>query len=121
MPRREGIKPIVTEHMRGESQRSEHVGESRVADVQSAGECAEGRHYQAPRVCGKTTPAHGAATMRQSRCRMQMPGDLAVGAARKMSEHQRSDRQSSPEAAADAGVRFRIVVAGDPDPIARTL
>ena len=117
----EGIEPVFAQHMRGEGERAEQIGERADAHVKPAGEGAEGRHHHARVVGGKAAAAHGAAAMRDARHRMQMAADFAGGAGRQMTEGQRAERQRFLEHAADAVGRLGIVIAGDPDPVAAAL
>ena len=118
---RKSIKPIIAEQVRRELQRAEQIGEGRVAHIEPASECAEGRHHHSRRVGGKTAAADRAATMRNARDRMQMAADFAGRAARQVTEGQRTDRKFAAEGSADALGRVRIMIAGDPDPFAAAL
>ncbi len=107
--------------MRGECKRAKHIGESTAAHVEASGIGAEGRHYQPLSVAREAAPTHAAAAHADARHRMQVPGDLAGGAGRLMTECQGTNRQHCMEAATDAVGRFRVVIAGDPDPLAPSL
>src|SRR6185437_1316655 len=74
-----------------------------------------------PCIGGKTAAADRTTTMRNARDRMQMSGDLAVLPGRQMTEGERAERERDGETAADILRRFRIVIAGDPDPVAAAL
>jgi len=52
---------------------------------------------------------------------MQVTGNLTLGAGGFVSKDQRTDRERSSEAAADAGGGDGVVIAGDPNPIAPAL
>ena len=73
----ESIEPAFAQHMRGERERAEQIGEGRVAHIEPAGKCAESRHHHARRIGGKAAPADRAAAMRDPRDRMQMAADFA--------------------------------------------
>jgi len=72
--------------MRRKGERAEYIGKHRIANVQSAGERAEGRHDHARGIGCETAPAHRAAAMRDTRDRMQMAADFARRTAWKMAE-----------------------------------
>src|ERR1700728_1441669 len=108
--------------MRGECQRSEYFYELRVADIEAARIGTESRHHQPLAVARKALPRQGAAALVNACGRVQMAGDLAVARPpfRLMAKRQRAERERARKGAADA-VRLRIVVAGDPNPVAAAL
>ena len=122
--RRDGVEPAVAQHMRGEGERAEHVGEGAVADVEAAGIGAEGRHHHALAVGGEAAAADRAAALRDARRpdadgrRSRRRARRAVGSWRNISAPIAS---VAGERAADAVGRIGIVIAGDPDPVAAAL
>src|SRR6185437_7178733 len=101
----EGVEPVLAEHVRGERERAEQVGEGRVADVEAAGEGAESRHDETRFIGREAAAAHRAAAMSDARRRMQMAADFAGAIARQVAERQRAEREARMERAADAAGR----------------
>src|SRR3954467_8099855 len=75
---REGVEPVLAEHVRVELARAEHRGERAVADVEPARVSPERRHHQRLAVAGEAAAGDRTATLRDARDRMQVAGDLAV-------------------------------------------
>src|SRR4051812_9897826 len=107
--RREGVEPVLAEHVRGEGERAEQIAEYGLAHVEPAGERAEGRHHDALTVGRKASAAHRAAAMRDPRGGMQMAADFARRAVRQMPEQQTADLQFRFERSADALARLGVV------------
>src|ERR1700761_9445364 len=108
--------------MRGKRQRAEQRNNGAIADIQSAGESAEGGENRAASIGRKTAAAHAAAAARNTRQRMQMTGDFAIARRRRpMAKRQSTHRQTLDEGAADILRWIGIVIARDPDPIPATL
>src|SRR6185437_892762 len=118
---REGIEPILAQHVRGELERAENIGKGRVTHIQTAGKSAEGGQDHPRLVGGEAAAANGAPAMRNARDRVQMPGDLAGSAFRLMAEGQTAHGEAAMESATNVGRRIGIVIAGDPDPVASAL
>jgi hypothetical protein len=94
-----------------------------VADVQAPGIGAEGGHHHTPRIADEAPPPHAAPTRHHDRDGMQVAADLAVGgfAGWLVAEREHADPERFEVDAADARHRLRIVIAGDPDPVAAAL
>ena len=74
-------------------------------------------------IAGETAPADRAPALRDTRDRMQVPGNFAIPHlfGRLVAKGKRADRQRIGETAADILRQIRIVIAGDPNPIAAAL
>ena len=95
----------------------EQPRDGRVVKVQPAGIGAEGR-----RQCAKTVRHEGATPTADDGDGMQVPGDLAMRLARRfVTQGERPEPHFVRAFAADGRGNFRIVVAGNPDPVAARL
>src|SRR5262245_57252967 len=116
-PRRDdGVQPVVAEHMRGKIGRAEDFRERNVADAQASRVGAERRHHGALAVTGKAAALGDAGAGGDAGFRVQMAGDLAVGATRLVAKGDRADADFAGDDAAEVGRQRRIVIARDPDP-----
>ena len=70
------VQFAIADHMRHEARRLEYLCECRVADAQTAGLGAEGRHHRALAVASKAPTFHRTPACRYPRLGMQMPRDL---------------------------------------------
>ena len=97
--------------------------ESAVADVEAARIGAERRHHHAVPVCRKAVAADRVSAQRHTRGRMQMAGDLAVAWCRRglVAKDEAPHRQQRRGASAERSHRMRIMIAGDPQPVAAAL
>ena len=111
----------VAEHMGNEAEGLEDSGEGRIANAEAASIGAESRHHRAGAVSCKAAALDGTAARRDPGLRMQMAGDLAMGAGRLVAERDGDDGDFIGNAAAEIRREVRIVVAGDPDPVAARL
>jgi hypothetical protein len=107
--------------MGGERERTEDVRESAMAHIKTARKGPEGRHDQACAVARETAPADGAPAASYAGDRMEVTGNLALGAGWFVAKNQAANRKRSAKAAADAGGWIGVVISGKPDPIAPTL
>lgn len=115
------MHPPVAEHMGGKAERAEDRRKRCIADAEAAGIGAERRHDRAAVVAGEAAPVEGAATARNARLGVEMAGDLAARPRRFVAEGQRPDRDCAAHLAAEIIRQVRIVIAGDPDPVATGL
>src|SRR5690349_2457027 len=99
----------------------EYPGERPVADAEAAGIGAERRHDGAFPVACKTAPLHGTATRRDPRLWMQVTCDFSDLTCRLMAEYDPAQRHLGCDHAAEIARQRRIVVAGNPDPVAPRL
>src|SRR4030081_1342239 len=100
--------------MGGERARTEDVRKSAMAHIETACEGPEGRHDQPCDVAGEAAPAHGATTPSHAGNRMEVTGDLTLGAGGFVAENQCADRERTAKAAADAVGRGGGVISRDP-------
>jgi len=121
--RREAIEPPLSQQVRRKGKRTEDLRKRGVADIEAACVGPEGRHHQATSIADETTPRQGASASADARDRMQMAGDFARAFLRHrlVAKQQRTKRQRFGKNAANAIGRIRVVVAGDPDPVATAL
>jgi hypothetical protein len=109
--------------VRRKGERAEQSDDCPIAHIETARIGAERRHDEPLTIGRETTPADGAATLRDTRHRMQVAGNLAILGllGRLMPKSQPSDRQNVGETATHIPRQVRIVIAGDPNPIAAAL
>src|SRR4029077_837 len=109
----ESIDPSLAATVCNKSKGAEDISEGTSTDVQAAGEGAKRRHEQAHAVAREAASSDAATPPAHPRNRVQVPRDLARGAARLVAEAQRADGKHGAEPAAHSDRRFWIVVAGD--------
>src|SRR5262245_39614674 len=99
----------------------EQVADRGIAYIEPAGVGAEGRQDHAARVGDEAAAAHAPAANGGAELRMEMSGDLAAGRSgfRFVAEKQGPGGELVQYAAAIAVRRSGIVIAADPDPIAK--
>src|SRR5260370_21052108 len=117
----DGVQSVVAEQMRHKLERLEDFFKRGVADAQAAGVGAEGRHYGALTVTGKAAPLHRATAPRYPRFRMQMTGDFARSPGRLVTKRDRANRHFACDHAAEIARQCRVMIAGNPDPVAPRL
>jgi uncharacterized protein (TIGR02186 family) len=121
--RRQGVKPLRTEHVHGIIRLAEDRRDGAVANVEPAGKGTKRRQDHTQTAGNKAFPADHSTARQHPRHRVQMAGNLrhAVQRVRLVPERHRADRSVVLKDAADSGGRVRIMVAGDPDPLASAL
>ena len=121
-PRRgDHVQPGIAEHMRHKVGVAKDLRKRVVANAQTPGIGAEGRHHEPLAVAGKTTPLHPSRPRGHPRLGVKMSGDFARLSRRLVAEHDRSDRDFARDDAAEVGGQRGIVIAGNPDPVATRL
>ena len=115
------MEAVIAEHVGDQGVEPEQPGEGGVENVETARVGAERRHHHTHPVAGETAALDTAAAAADAGLGMQMAGDLAGRAGRLVAEGDRADRDLVGDAAAEIGRQRRIVIAGDPDPIAPRL
>ena len=117
----ERIEPLLAQQVHGERQRPEDARKGAMPHVEPACKGSEGRHHQPCAVACEAPSAHSTTTPSHAGDRMEVTGDLALGAGRFVAENQCADRERAAKSAADARGRVGVVISGDPDPIAPAL
>src|SRR5437763_6760833 len=109
--------------MRHEARGIEQAHEGAITNTQAARVGAEGRHHYAAAVAREAAAADRAAPQREAGDRVQMAGDLPVAGVRRrlVAKHERAEGEPGGAASADFIDRLRVVVAGDPQPLAPSL
>ena len=83
---RNSVDAAVTEQMGDKAIAGKDLCERGIADAETTGIGAEGRHHSAHSVTGEAAALHRAAARGDAGLGMQMAGDLAMRAGRLMSE-----------------------------------
>src|SRR5579872_2797307 len=107
--------------MRHEAASGKDLRKRLVANAEAPGIGAEGRHHDALAVAGKTTPLQPARPRRDAGFWMKVACNFAHGTGRLVAEYDRTDRDFARNDAAEIGGQRRIVIAGNPDPVAPRL
>jgi len=76
----EHIEPLITQQVNGESRRPEDARKCAIPHVETAREGPEGRHDQRCAVAREAAAAHAAAASSDAGHRMEVTGNLALGA-----------------------------------------
>ena len=112
------VDPVAADHPGDELRSIENSVKGAGADVEAAGESAEGGHDEAGPVGGKAPPAQTPAAGDHGSNRMQMARNLSGGwsGRRDMAQDQGPQIKAVHDLTTKILRRFGVVIAGDPDP-----